>query len=125
MSITLVLFYPSYYLKGDIAMKQLKYITNIVLAVTFMVLVGCASSSSKDGGVGEYIDDSVITTKVKTAFIKDETVKAHDISVETTDGVVHLSGDVDSQASIAKAVELVRKVKGVKSIKNDLHLITK
>lgn len=105
-------------------MKQLKYITNIILAVTFMTILGCASSS-KHEGTGEYIDDSVITTKVKAAVLKEDTLKSTEINVETYKGVVQLSGFVNSQADIEKAVEVARSVKGVTSVKNDMQLKAK
>jgi len=105
-------------------MKQLKYITNIILAVTFMTILGCASSS-KHEGTGEYIDDSVITTKVKAAVLKEDTLKSSEINVETYKGVVQLSGFVNSQADIQKAVEVARGVKGVTSVKNDMQLKVK
>lgn len=83
--------------------------------------VGCASSNQKEG-TGEYVDDSVITTKVKAAIFNEETLKSSEINVETFKGVVQLSGFVNSSADIAKAVEIARAVKGVSSVKNDMRL---
>jgi len=83
--------------------------------------VGCASTSQKEG-TGEYIDDSVITTKVKTAIFNEATLKSAEINVETFKGVVQLSGFVNSQSDINKAVELARGVSGVKSVKNDMRV---
>ena len=102
-------------------MKQLKYITNIILVITFMTLLGCASTE-KNAGTGEYIDDTVITTKVKAAVLNDESLKSAEINVETFKGVVQLSGFVNSEADIAKAAEVARGVKGVTSVKNDMRL---
>ena len=85
-----------------------------------MSVVGCASTSQKEG-TGEYIDDSVITTKVKAAIFNEPTLKSAEINVETFKGVVQLSGFVNSQADISKAVELARSVKGVTSVKNDMR----
>jgi len=104
-------------------MKQLKYIANITLAVALLVLVGCASTA-KNEGTGEYIDDSVITAKVKAAVLNDGALKSSEISVETYKGVVQLSGFVSSESDISKAVDLAGKVSGVKSVKNDMHLKT-
>ena len=67
---------------------------------------------------GEYIDDSVITTKVKAAVFNESTLKSSEINVETYKGVVQLSGFVSSEADIDKAVEIARGVKGVTSVKN-------
>jgi osmotically-inducible protein OsmY len=79
----------------------------------------CISAATQESA-GEYIDDSVITTKVKSLLAEDNFLKSFQISVETFKGTVQLSGFVDSQKAINKAVEIVKSVKGVKSIKNDL-----
>ena len=93
----------------------------------FMVLmliasfVACASTS-KQSGTGEYVDDSVITTKVKTMLASDDFLKSFEISVETYKGIVQLSGFVDSQKAVDKAGEVARGVNGVKSVKNNLNV---
>ena len=69
---------------------------------------------------GEYIDDTAITSKVKTAILGDPTLKSLQISVTTRNGVVQLSGFVDSAQSVTKAGEVARSVKGVSSVQNDL-----
>jgi hyperosmotically inducible protein len=103
-------------------MKQLsKYLSAIFLAVLLVTTVGCASTS-KHEGTGEYVDDAVITTKVKAAIFNEPTLKTFEINVETFKGVVQLSGFVSSQASIGKAVSLTREVKGVVSVKNDIRI---
>jgi osmotically-inducible protein OsmY len=94
-------------------------IAQSVLATSLLVsLAACAPTPTKEG-TGEYIDDSVITGKVKAAFAADPTVKATQVQVETFKGTVQLSGFVDSRESAQKAVEIARGVKGVKSVKND------
>jgi hyperosmotically inducible protein len=105
-------------------MKHLKYLSTIIFAVLFTAMLGC-SSTSKHEGTGEYIDDSVITTKVKAAVLNEPTLKSSEVNVETFKGVVQLSGFVNSEADIAKAVEITRGVKGVTSVKNDMRLKTK
>jgi hyperosmotically inducible protein len=110
--------------KESFAMKSFKYIASIILALTMVVMLGCASTAQKEG-TGEYIDDSVITTKVKAAVLNEDTLKSSEINVETFKGVVQLSGFVNSDADIKKAVEVTRKVKGVTSVKNDMRLKTK
>ena len=102
-------------------MKQLKYIYTFFFAVLLMSVVGCAGTSQKEG-TGEYVDDSVITTKVKAAIFKEPTLKSAQINVETFKGVVQLSGFVSSQANIYKAVEVARNVNGVANVKNDMRL---
>jgi osmotically-inducible protein OsmY len=95
-------------------------IAQSVIATTLLVsVVACAPTATREG-TGEYVDDSVITTKVKAAFAADSTVKATQVNVETFKGTVQLSGFVDSRESAQKAVEVARGVKGVKSVKNDL-----
>jgi osmotically-inducible protein OsmY len=102
-------------------MKQFKTIFNAVFALVFLVMLGCASTAKQEG-TGEYIDDSVITTKVKAAVLNEPTLKSSEINVETFKGVVQLSGFVNSEADIAKAAEVARAVKGVTSVKNDMRL---
>ena len=98
-----------------------KYVSAALLAVTLVSVVGCASST-KHEGTGEYIDDSVITTKVKAAIFNEPSLKVSEINVETFKGVVQLSGFVHTASDIPKAVEVTRGVKGVVSVKNDLRL---
>jgi len=105
-------------------MKQLKTMTTISLAFLFAAIVGCASTAQKEG-TGEYIDDSVITTKEKAAVLNEETLKSSEINVETFKGVVQLSGFVNSQADINKAAEVAKNIKGVTSVKNDMQLKAK
>ena len=103
-------------------MKQLnKYLSAIFLAATLVSVVGCASTATKEG-TGEYVDDSVITTKVKAAIFNEPSLKSAEINVETFKGVVQLSGFVSSQADINKAVEVARSVEGVKSVKNAMRV---
>lgn len=71
---------------------------------------------------GQYVDDAAITTKVKSAFVRDEQVNALDVKVTTSKGVVQLSGFADNRKVIARAGEIAGSVKGVKSVKNDLRL---
>ncbi len=103
-------------------MKQLRqYLSALFLAVTLVSVVGCASTQKQEG-TGEYVDDSIITTKVKATILNDATLKVAEINVETFKGVVQLSGFVSSQAAANKAVELTRAVNGVKSVKNDMRI---
>lgn len=102
-------------------MKITTFITTIVLLSLFAFFLGCASSP-KRAGTGEYIDDTVITTKVKVAILEDPALKSSEINVETFKGVVQLSGFVISQEAIDRAVQVARGVKGVTSVKNDMRL---
>ncbi len=98
-----------------------KWMTALFTAVMLTAVVGCASTSSKEG-TGEYVDDSWITTKVKAAFVKDKTLSAAEINVETFKGTVQLSGFVKDKEDISKAASVARDVKGVKAVKNDLRM---
>ncbi|MDO9468199.1 MAG: BON domain-containing protein [Thiobacillus sp.] len=98
-----------------------KVLSAAFLAVALVSVVGCASTSQKQG-TGEYVDDAVITTKVKAAIFNEASLKSAEINVETFKGVVQLSGFVNSQADINKATSLARSVKGVTSVKNDMRL---
>jgi len=83
--------------------------------------LGCASTAKQEG-TGEYVDDTVITGKVKTAIFNEPTLKSAEINVETFKGVVQLSGFVTSAAAESTAVAVAGKVGGVKSVKNDMRL---
>jgi hyperosmotically inducible protein len=96
----------------------IRYFALLVLIATFMA---CASTS-KHESTGQYVDDSVITSKVKTQLANDDFLKSFQISVETYKGVVHLSGFVDSQTAINRAGQIARGVNGVKSVKNNLSV---
>ena len=80
---------------------------------------GCASTSTK-ASTGEFIDDSVITTKVKAALIKDDSTPGGAIKVETFKGVVQLSGFVDNQLQKTRASEITARIDGVQSIVNNI-----
>ncbi|CAG1021077.1 Osmotically-inducible protein Y [Methylococcales bacterium] len=69
---------------------------------------------------GEYMDDTAITSTVKAEILSDPLLKVHQINVTTTNGVVNLSGDVDSQQSIERAVQIARSNPKVKSVENNL-----
>ena len=92
-----------------------------VLLMMFATLMACASTSEQES-TGEYVDDSVITTKVKSLLAADDFLKSFQISVETYKGTVQLNGSVDSQKAIDKAGEIARSVQGVKSVKNNLNV---
>jgi osmotically-inducible protein OsmY len=98
-----------------------KFLSAAFLAVTLVSVVGCASTSGNEG-TGEYVDDAVITTKVKAAIFNEPTLKSAEINVETFKGAVQLSGFVNSQADINKAAEVARGVQGVTSVKNDMRV---
>lgn len=83
------------------------------------IAAGCAGNATKES-TGEYIDDSTITTKVKTALVQDPAVSALDITVETFKGTVQLSGFAKNERERTRAMELAEAVVGVKSVRNDI-----
>lgn len=92
---------------------------NAACAILMVAALAACAPTSKSEGTGEYVDDSVITAKVKTAFAEDPQVKATQVKVETFKGTVQLSGFVDSRAQAERAVRLARQVKGVQAVKDD------
>lgn len=90
-------------------------------AAVSLMTAACASTSHQEG-TGEYVDDTVITSKVKAAVLADPSLKSAEINVETFKGRVQLSGFVGSQADITQAVAVARGVKGVTSVSNDMRL---
>jgi len=91
----------------------------LVVLMMIVAFVACASTPQQSS-TGEVVDDSVITTKIKSMLAADEFLKSFQISVETRKGIVELSGFVDSQKAVDKAGQIARGVEGVKSVRNDL-----
>ena len=102
-------------------MKQLKHFSAFFFAILLASMLGCAPTATREGP-GEYVDDSVITTKVKAAIFKEASLKVAQINVETFRGTVQLSGFVSSRPEIDKAGEVARAVGGVTSVRNDIRL---
>ena len=102
-------------------MKIAQRLATMLFAASLLAVTGCASTSNSEG-TGQYIDDTVITTKVKAAIFNEPTIKVSEINVETYKGAVQLSGFVADPGDAAKAVEIARGVKGVTSVKNDVRV---
>lgn len=97
--------------------------TSTVLALLLaVVMMAACASTSKSTGTGEYIDDTVITGKIKAEIFNDANLKSAEINVETFKGRVQLSGFVSSRADMDRAVALARAVHGVTSVSNDMKL---
>jgi hyperosmotically inducible protein len=75
-----------------------------------------------DRSAGEVVDDSVVTTKVKAALVAEPATKARDITVVTREGIVQLSGFVDSATEKATAAEIAQGIAGVKEVRNNLQI---
>ena len=93
----------------------------VLFAVLLATIIGCAPTPTREG-TGEYVDDTVITAKVKAAIFNEPSLKSSEINVETFKGTVQLAGFARYQADIFKAGEVARGVTGVKTVKNDLRL---
>ena len=93
----------------------------ILLGLVAAAAVGCAETPTRES-TGQYVDDSAITTKVKTALLKADDVSSINISVETYKGVVQLSGFVNSQAEKARAEKIAAGVSGVKRVEDRMSV---
>ncbi|HNY39399.1 MAG TPA: BON domain-containing protein [Candidatus Competibacteraceae bacterium] len=102
-------------------MRSFNRFATFFFVIFLASLLGCASTSKQEG-TGEYVDDTVITSKVKAAIFDDPSLKSAEINVETFKGVVQLSGFVNSREDINKAVRVAREIPGVTSVKNDMRL---
>jgi osmotically-inducible protein OsmY len=102
-------------------MNPVKTLGAILSTAVLMAAFGCASTKTQEG-TGQYVDDTVITTKVKAAIMGEPGLKSSEINVETFKGVVQLSGFVNSSADIGAATKVAQAVPGVTSVKNDMHL---
>jgi osmotically-inducible protein OsmY len=100
-------------------MTRPRRLSTILTTVLFAALAACASTSKQEG-MGEYVDDTVITGRVKAALVADPALKATEINVETFKGTVQLSGFVAEPDHIGKAVALAHGIKGVKVVRNDI-----
>jgi osmotically-inducible protein OsmY len=102
-------------------MSHVKTLTTLLSTVVLMTTLGCASTRTQEG-TGEYVDDSVITTKVKSAIFNEPGLKSSEITVQTFKGTVQLSGFVSSRENINDAVRVASAVGGVKSVTNEMQL---
>jgi osmotically-inducible protein OsmY len=98
-----------------------RYYSAVAVTLALMLSLGCASTSTQES-TGEYMDNSIVTAKVKAAIFNEPSLKSAEVNVETFKGVVQLSGFVSSQSDINKAGEIAGAVEGVKSVKNDMQL---
>ena len=101
-------------------MKKRKIVIRCLVLFMLIATFGACASTRTQESTGEYVDDSVITTKVKSLLANDDFFKSFQISVETYKGTVQLSGFVNSQNAVDKAGQIARSVQGVTSVKNNL-----
>ncbi len=101
-------------------MRNLKLVILFLFSFSLVTsLAGCAGSKTHES-TGEHFDDSILTSKVKLSILGDPKLKSFDIGVETFKGVVQLSGFVSSSEAATRAVDLARRVRGVKQVNNSL-----
>jgi osmotically-inducible protein OsmY len=101
-------------------MKKRTIVINCLVALMLIATFAACASSPKQESTGEFVDDSVITTKIKALLAADDFLKSFKISVETRKGVVQLSGFVNTQDAVNKAGQIAKGVGGVKSVRNNL-----
>lgn len=102
-------------------MKMRTPLVAAMTAVTLLATTGCAVVRDQQS-VGTYIDDSVLTTRVKAKFAENPTVSALALSVETFQGVVQLSGVAKSTEERVLAEKLARETSGVRGVRNDIRI---
>jgi osmotically-inducible protein OsmY len=100
-------------------MNNKHLLSTSILALALLGTAGCAVTSGQSS-VGQYVDDTTITTRVKTRFAEDKEVSAMRIQVETLNGTVQLSGFADSEAERARAADIARNVPDVKNVRNNI-----
>lgn len=101
-------------------MRKFVIMQRVAVAVFLTVSVAACAAISGRETAGEYVDDATITTKVKAAILDEPSLKSRQISVETMQSAVQLSGFVDTSQTKSKAGEIARSVHGVRTVKNDL-----
>lgn len=95
------------------------FIRRLLTSLCLLLLVACAPTATREG-TGEYVDDTLITAKVKAALAADPVAKATEVNVETFKGTVQLSGFISTPEARERAVDLARGIKGVRGVKNDM-----
>ena len=102
-------------------MRTFKTLSTCAAALSLLLVTAC-SATDDDVTIGEAIDDTVITARVKAALVDADDLSASEIQVETRNGVVQLSGFVDESGDIERASDLAEDVEGVRSVRNDIVL---
>ncbi|HGJ5882106.1 MULTISPECIES: BON domain-containing protein [Arsenophonus] len=103
-------------------MKYLKSMTALCTVLFMALFLSACAPTAKTEGTGGYIDDTVITTKVKTALLAEKNLKSTQINVETFKGRVQLSGFVSSRADAQRAIQVTQGVAGVQSVIDSMKI---
>lgn len=106
-------------------MKNVSQLTKILGIFALVVLLAACAMFDGRETVGQYVDDTTITSKAKAEILGEPSLKVLQINVETMQGIVQLSGFVDTTQSETKAIDIVNRIHGVKGIKNDLVVRSK
>ena len=106
-----------------------RFVLGLMFSSAFLLFItGCNPKQETNAPsvpsttVGTKIDDSVVTTRVKSALLSDPSIKSFDITVVTRKNEVQLSGFVDNQTQIDRAIEITRGVEGVESVMNKMSI---
>jgi osmotically-inducible protein OsmY len=118
--IVFIFNFTSYFSKKNTTMSKLNLILRLLICLVLVVSVAGCAGGKTSRSTGEYLDDSSITTKVKSSILATAKLETLDITVDTFRGVVQLSGFVDSEQDSNLAAEVARKVPGVKTVHNNL-----
>ena len=103
-------------------MKFFKVVAGLLMAAVMAITLSACAPTATQEGTGGYIDDTVITTKVKAQLLNVDSLKSTEINVETFKGKVQLSGFVSSPQMANRAVTVTRSVEGVKSVVNNMQI---
>jgi hyperosmotically inducible protein len=103
-------------------MKKILFCLTLLLGSAGIAFNAGCSSSATNRSTGAVIDDSAITAKVKGSFVQDDVVKAMDVKVDTYNGVVQLSGFVETSVQKTRAEQIARGVSGVRDVTNNIQL---
>jgi osmotically-inducible protein OsmY len=103
-------------------LDSMQMIRRRFLTISSAMLLGACAGTATRESTGEYIDDTAITGKVKTALLQDKQVSGLNINVETFKGKVQLSGFAGTAEERARALKIASEVRGVKSVTNDIRL---
>ena len=103
-------------------MNFFKVVAGLLMAAVMAITLSACAPTATQEGTGGYIDDTVVTTKVKAQLLNDDSLKSTEINVETFKGKVQLSGFVSSPQMANRAVTVTRSVEGVKSVVNNMQI---
>lgn len=114
------MIYAPSILNGLYLMNTSKLLNRLFLSVLLLTAIPACTENTKRESTGEYFDNMVLTTKIKSTFLGDSRLKMLDINVLSYKGIVELSGFIGTQAEAERAVQLARTIKGVKEVHNSL-----